>query len=521
MSDAPFSRVVGVLEQQGAGRLADYLAGQRWFASKGRRIADVRLTDAAPLSGATGPAILAIFYVTFTEGPGESYFLPLMVHASQTKAGTESHATMRLSEDAETDLVSDATYDNAACLALVQGIGQGRTWEGRGGAFTCHVTPAGRDAVIDLPRQAKRISAEQSNTSIVFDRRMILKMIRKPEPGTNPDREILDFLTTRTRYRHVPPLLGSIEYARHADPSQRSTVAILQTFLDNQGDGWAYTIAHLRSLLSAETPGASEAGEAQALARVRRFSAEYHRSIRRLGEITGDLHVALQSDPSDPAFRPEAMGTSDIQALKAGMVAQLDSIMAQCRTLPEAIYTAIALTRQELGALLENARLRIERFSETDAERVVKIRVHGDYHLGQVLKTPEGFAILDFEGEPARPLQDRRAKQSALKDVAGMMRSFSYAAQMATRESGGNAPGAHALARAWEESTAAAFWEGYRSIARLLETNTLPDSPERCDRLLRFFALDKAVYELRYELNNRPDWLAVPINGIRRILETG
>jgi maltose alpha-D-glucosyltransferase/alpha-amylase len=203
------------------------------------------------------------------------------------------------------------------------------------------------------------------------------------------------------------------------------------------------------------------------------------------------------------------------------MTAQLDSILAQCRTLPESAYTAIGMTRQELGTLLEHARCVIERFAETDTDRLVKIRVHGDYHLGQVLKTADGFAILDFEGEPARPLEDRRAKQSALKDVAGMIRSFSYAAEMATRHAGDNAGAGRALARIWEQETAASFWEGYRSIAKLIETNVLPDSPERCDRLLRVFALDKALYELGYELNNRPDWLAVPVNGIRRMLEAG
>ena len=521
MSDAPLSRAIGVLEQTGAGRLADYVAGQRWFGSKGRRIGDVRLIDAALLPGIPRPVVLAIFSVTFTEGPDESYFLPLMVHPSPTTGGTEAVSTVRLSDDPEADAVSDATYDGAACLALVQGVTQGVTWEGRDGAFICHVTPAGRAAATDLPRQAKRITAEQSNTSIVFDRRMILKVIRKLETGTNPDREILEFLTTRTQYRHVPPLLGSVEYAPHADQSQSSTVAVLQTFLDNQGDGWRYTIEHLRALLSEARPGAEENDDANARELVLRFSAEYHRSIRRLGEITGDLHAALQSDPSDSAFRPEPMARHDVRTLKAGMSAQVNSILAQCRTLHESTSLAIGLTRQELVALLENARLRIERFPETGAEGLIKIRVHGDYHLGQVLKTPGGFAILDFEGEPARPLQDRRAKQCALKDVAGMMRSFSYAAQMAARDPGGNAPAAHALARVWEERTAAVFWEGYRSITKLVEAHVLPDSPERCDRWLRLFALDKAVYELRYELNNRPDWLAVPVYGIRRILESG
>jgi len=149
----------------------------------------------------------------------------------------------------------------------------------------------------------------------------------------------------------------------------------------------------------------------------------------------------------------------------------------------------------------------------------MKIRVHGDYHLGQVLKTPDGFAILDFEGEPARPLQERRAKQCALKDVAGMVRSFSYATEMATREPAGTTPAAHALVQVWEEMTVATFLEGYRSIERLDDTKVLPDNTERFDRLLRFFELDKALYELRYELNNRPDWVAVPVNGIRRIAE--
>jgi len=521
MSDPRLSRVIDVLEQEGAGRLADYLARQRWFGSKGRRIATVRLMDSARLAETPGLVILAIFCVEFTDGPGESYFLPLIARPSETTSESPDPAAVPLAEDSEAGAVSDATYDSAASLALVQAIGECRRWDGRRGVFTCHVTQEGRAGFADLPRRPKRIAAEQSNTSIVYDRRMILKVIRKLESGTNPDREILEFLTTRTQYRHVPLLLGAIEYNEHADPSHKTTVALLQSFIENEGDGWSYTIEHVRALLLESRRVPNQGGDGNARELVHRFSAEYRQNIRRLGEITGSLHVALQSDPSDAAFRPDPMSRHDVDTWKQTMVSQVDAIMAQCRTLPEPTFSTIGLTRQDLRALLMNVRLRIEGFPVASVEGLMKIRVHGDYHLGQVLKTPDSFAILDFEGEPARPLHERRAKQCAAKDVAGMVRSFSYAAEMATRDPRGTAPGTHALAQMWEEATVTAFLEGYRSITRLYETSVLPGNPEHFDRLLRFFELDKAVYELRYELNNRPDWLAVPVNGVRRIVEAG
>ena len=488
MSDARLSRAIDVLEHGGAGRLADSLARQRWFGSKNRSIAAVRLTDAARLSESSA-VILAIVHVDFTDGPGESYFLPLMMEPSETTAGTEPSAAVRISEGTEAVAVSDATYDSAACLALVQGIGQGRQWEGRGGVFAVQVTQAGRAALSEVPCRPKRIAAEQSNTSIVYDRRLILKIIRKLEPGTNPDREILEFLTTRTQYRHVPLLLGALEYARQADPLQESTVAVLQSFIENQGDGWAYTIDHLRSLLSEARRGPEQAGDGNARELVRRFSEEYHRSIRRLGEITGDLHVALQTDRSDPAFRPEPTSGHDVEAWKNAMVSQLDAIMTQCRTLSEPACLAIGLTRQELCALLENARLRIEGLPTTSAEGLLKIRVHGDYHLGQVLKTPDGFAILDFEGSRRGRFVNGVPSSARSKMWQGDMRSFSYAAEMLTREPGGNTDRTHVGAGLGRDDRRSSFGTAIGRSRGLLKPalcRTIPNASTACFGSLRW-----------------------------------
>jgi maltose alpha-D-glucosyltransferase/alpha-amylase len=514
-------RLVEYLNGEGRIALADYLPRQRWFGAKGKRIVSVHLHDHAVLPAAPRPTLLALVAVQFHEGPAQRYalFLVMTPHLESNQAPLPDHVfTLSESDTIGRVSVLDATADAEACLSLVDGIRNGLQWPGCRGAFRCLPTSAADSALTVPLRHAKRLSGEQSNTSIVFDRRVILKLMRKFDPGINPDREILEFLTTHTRYRSVPPLIGSIEYQGRSESP--ATVGLLQTFIPNDGDGWSAAIEHVQALLRDSrlqiTSGWTEA-------RLRELVQESCRpdvtAMRRLGAITAELHIALSSNTSDPAFRPERISEPDISEWRVGMASQIGAVFTQLRKMDRNRQAHVQLTGDEIDSLESGCEKELDGLRNLLDDPVTKSRVHGDYHLGQVLKTGENFIILDFEGEPARRLEERRAKQCALKDVAGMLRSFSYAACAARRDGKRDAPDDEKITTLWEQLVSEAFWTGYTSIARPGQVSFLPGTQEGAHTVLRVFELDKTMYEIGYELNNRPDWLDIPLNGLRRVLD--
>jgi maltose alpha-D-glucosyltransferase / alpha-amylase len=517
-------RLIEYMEDEGRVALADYLPRQRWFGAKGKRIVSVHLHDHAVLPGAPRPTLLAIVTVQFNDGPTERYvlFLVMTPHLEPNQVSAPdrlfniSHSTGQVS-------VTDATADTDACLALVHGIRDGLQWPGRRGTFRCVPTSSAGSALAIPVRHAKRLSGEQSNTSIVFDQRVILKVIRTFAPGVNPDREILEFLTTRTRYQSAPPLMGSIEYQGPLDSPDSSecsaTVGLLQTFLSNEGDGWSAAIEHINTLLrDSGTPITNRRTDVPLRARVQQCSQQDVTAMRRLGAITAELHVALSSDTIDPAFRPERITEQDISVWHSGMASQMGTVFGQLRDLDRSRQAHLQLTEEEIASLELSCGKKLDGLRALLNEPVTKIRVHGDYHLGQVLKKGEEFIILDFEGEPARRLAERRAKQCALKDVAGMLRSFNYAACAALREGTRNAQDNEIVTALWEQLVTEAFWGGYTAIAQPGQVAFMPGTRAGAQTVLRVFELDKTIYEIGYELNNRPDWLDIPLNGLRRIL---
>jgi len=473
--------VVALLSGPGRSDLASFLIRQRWFAAKTRAIDRVEVVDWAPLD-ADPPLLLVLLDVD-----RDRYYVPVALSAPAAAGPAITRAG--------TDAVVDAHDDPRLGRRLLAAIAAGRRLAGQAGRFRFEATPGWPFPADPDAEPVRRLSGEQSNTSLVIGGRLVLKSLRRPQPGVNPDLEVTRFLTTRTTFRHVPRLAGWMEYE---DPSGPATLGLLQEFVDNRGDGWTHVLAALTA--RGEGPGPRpEAGPDPLV-----------EDLRRLGAITGGLHAALASDPSDAAFAPEPITRDDVVRW-AGAIAR-DLAGDDVRPLlprdagrggdpAAAVGRALAGLEPLVGA--------------------AKIRCHGDYHLGQVLKTADGFVIIDFEGEPARPLAERRLRQSPLRDVAGLLRSLDYAVHAAAfARPEVERPAALDALAAWEAVARRAFVHGYRGAAASSPVPLLPASEEDFARACAAFELEKACYELRYEMNNRPDWVAIPLAGITRVLLT-
>jgi trehalose synthase-fused probable maltokinase len=467
--------IVALLSGPGRSDLAQYLVRQRWFAAKTRGIGALAVRDWATLDP-DGPLVLLLLDVD-----GDRYHVPMTVAPDAAAAGVMARL--------DGAVVVDAHDDPRFARRVLAAIAAGRRLDGRAGRFAFHPTPGWAFPPDPDALPARRHAGEQSNTSVILGAGLVLKTLRRPQPGLNPDLEITRFLTTRTPFRHVPRLAGWVEYEGADGPA---TLAVLQEFVANAGDGWRHVLTGLRERLADPSgPGAPD---------------PLVEDVRGLGAITGGLHAALASDDTDPDFAPEPITPADVARWAADIRRDLQSVGVS-GLLGDGLAPAdpVARTLRSLEALVGT----------------VKIRSHGDYHLGQVLKTGDGFAIIDFEGEPARPLAERRTKQSALRDVAGMLRSLDYAAHAvafglpaAERE-----PALVGLT-AWETMARRAFLQGYRSIAGASPVALIPPSEHALIEACGAFELEKACYELRYERDNRPDWVAIPLAGIRRILLT-
>jgi trehalose synthase-fused probable maltokinase len=322
--------------------------------------------------------------------------------------------------------------------------------------------------------EARRIETEQSNTSIVFDEELILKVFRRLEPGVNPELELLRFLTERS-FENIAQLAGW--YAYTGAPMD-ATLGVLQAFVRDALDGWELALDELA------------AAPEQFLAR-----------LRRLGEVTGTMHTVLGSEATDSTFAPEEPSQEALAILTATVDEEIQRIFIE---LPEELDAL-----EPIRGRGEEVRERLGQLSHVASFGKV-IRTHGDYHLGQTLWANDDWVILDFEGEPARPLPERRRKRSPLRDVAGMLRSFAYAVSAAEQLRAAKVPGD------WELRAREEFRAGYDET---IDHALIPAGQAAVDRLLTIFELEKAVYELRYELNNRPDWIGIPVAAIVRMLE--
>jgi maltose alpha-D-glucosyltransferase/alpha-amylase len=493
--------------------LPRFLAGQRWYAAKGAPVRRAVLTEYADWQENGASWYPALFRVESEGIEPATYFLPLSLvwenDPEERQRGMMPATVARVRQQARLGVLGDAFADEAFCRAVVQAIGASREIATTAG--TVRFTPTGvfhelaGDAVAELP--VRHPAAQGSNTAVALNERLFLKGYRRLQPGTSLEVEMGRYLTEVAGFPNIVPLAGAVEYA--GNDGSRMTLAVLQGYVENQGDGWTYTLNYLERDLehrraSTEPPTGSPAD----------MHGGYLALVQVLGQRTAELHKALAASRGDPAFDPEPVEHRDMVGWRK-------------RTNDEAEAT-LALLQQRLDALPEPARADAETLLSRRAavvayieDRVparldaVKIRYHGDYHLGQVLLRQNDFVIIDFEGEPARTLEERRQKHSPLRDVAGMLRSFNYAGYAALMRLTAERPEDYATiepwVREWETETARAFLQAYEETAR---GSGLYADWKEARRLLDLFMLEKAFYELRYELDNRPTWVRIPLNGI-------
>jgi len=510
-----------------------FLQRQRWFQGKAREIASLGLADWAKLGGGF---FFALVGVRYTDGGEETYVLPLRMTRGEPAARVAQEAPAAILarlRTAEGDgVLYDALADRNACALLYSAMADGRSYRTharhRLEAFsTADLKPAEGEIA-----SVRRLAVEQSNSSLVLDDRFILKVFRRIEDGPNPDLEIGRFLTESTGFRNLAPVVGGMEIRGDGGAGSGSTVAMLQRFVPNRGDGWTTVREALGAGLEAcrgrpappdpMPPGTGwlEVARRDPPPEVLEIGAELLEAARVLGRRTAEFHRAMIGDRRHPEFAPRPMLPGYLQGLADGFTRHAQEVLELLNGRTKMLAPAVA---GEAHAVLSLGNRLIRRFQDLGRlhTNAMRIRCHGDYHLGQVLRVEDDFILLDFEGEPLRSLAERRERVSPLKDVAGMLRSVSYAALSLTTDGPGSGTPAEAgegpWLRVWEVWIAAVFLGSYLDAAG--EAPFLPERAEDLETLLDAFLLDKAFYELGYELNNRPDWLRIPLRGIRAIAD--
>jgi maltose alpha-D-glucosyltransferase/alpha-amylase len=501
----------------------DWLLAQRWFRGKSREVVTVEMCDHAVLSTGRAPnVVLAVVRVRYTEGAHEDYLLPVTFHPVAAP-GTGPHAVLVHATETGEVRLYEALQDRRTAGALLGAITGEMELAARHGVFRGH--PAGEvEGAGEVQGPVRRIEAEQSNTSIVFGTRTILKVFRKLERGINPDIEVTRYLQEHTDFTAFPRLAGWLDY--EDDARETGSVAALFEFVPNAGDAWRYTQKALDRFFNSAARSAADPASVAGRESLRRMMAGYGDAARALGEVTGRMHAALAAAPADlPAFAPEPVTGAEIRRWTEAFGRHAERVLAEVGRRVDAIPGAFpASVINDLATVVRDApgiKQRMDDLRFLEDAGVSAIRIHGDYHLGQVLRAEpphrgSEWVVLDFEGEPARPLEERRRKQSPLRDVAGMLRSFDYAIRVAMARQDQTDLRVHASlerwATAWEREVRTIFLRAYG--AAVAGAGIVPEDPEVFRRILAVFELDKAVYELGYELNNRPDWIWVPVRGI-------
>ena len=489
--------------------LAAWLRRCRWFQGKARTITGVTPVEVVRLTGGERDFPLLFLKVRYREGAPETYQIPLVLlegpEGERVAAGFPGAAIARLRVGTTEGIICDALYDRGfrdLLLAFIRDRdrlrGERGGWVGAASAGSLGDEPGG------LP--STPFGGEQSNSTLLYGSRHVLKLYRKVAPGVAPEAEVARFLTERAQFPQVAPFEGDMTLWQEG--REPATIALLQGYVASRGDAWSCFRGLLERYLSAGSEGDDrEEGE------------DAPRLAVLLGRRTAGLHRALASDEDDPAWRVEMYTPRSLGSL--------------CRTLCDGARRTLRLLAQAEDRFAGTDRERAERLLAAEEELLGRlglaarlrsgggmIRSHGDLHLGQLLVTGRDFVFIDFEGEPARTLSERRRKESPLRDVAGMIRSFHYAALSALAGQEAAPPAEFSLrerrADEWYRMVSAGFLRGYRE--EIAGTPLVPANPEGFDLLLGTFLLQKALSELAYELNNRHAWAGIPLQGIEMIL---
>ncbi len=492
--------------------LPAFLATRRWFAAKGSEAGGARVSSVVPLGEGDLAPVVALIDHASPRG-AMRYAMPLIVSWEEVDRTTAPPASViaPVRRHNREGVLSDAFSDRDFVSSIVRDVHAQRQVSAASG-LRLEMRPTARFASLELPpvTEIRASGAEQSNSTVIINSSFVLKFYRRLLPGTNPEVEIGRFLTDVADFENSPPLMGTVELVERG--GERSTVAILHRFVENQGDAWAHTASYLNRFLEEATilPIVPALAEAHSV---------YLNRMRQIGRRIGELHLALASRSDIAAFAPEPVTAEDVAAWTAKLVTSAEAMFEELarrydRLGKQAKPTARALLARRWQAV-EMMQDLLPRTIDVD-----KVRQHGDLHLGQVLIVKDDVHIVDFEGEPERPYHDRRRKYPSARDAAGLVRSLDYAATDALHrivETAVEDP--EPLLRAldsWRNAATDAFLVSMRNTAGA--SRLWPQDVAMADRLLRFFVLEKAVYEVGYEFANRPDWVHVPLSGLWRTL---
>jgi maltose alpha-D-glucosyltransferase/alpha-amylase len=531
--------------------LPGYLRQCRWFGGKARQIQQLQIQDVIPLGKHRVVGYLLFLEVQYTEGLPETYLFPLAFAQDQQATAMREEFFFRAFEDLRTSvpgviarlkvgttegILYDGVYSEELRAHLLAMMRKKQQSQGKSGTLVAYPGTAFRHGIPgngkELPRESRVLKAEQSNTAVLYGDKLFFKLYRRLDEGINPDLEITRFLTEKTPFTHIPPFAGAIELRRpRAEPI---VLGILQGFVPNEGDAWRPMIDAIGRYFERvfakkneieAVPPAPISLLAAASQEIPPFLQEVIGGVRLelaslLGKRTAEMHLALASDTEDRAFAPEPFSQlyqrSVYQSMQSLARKTLQLLQKNMRNLPEN-------AKKDAEEMLQRNKELLDQFGAIRQKKIsaMKIRIHGDYHLGQVLYTGNDFVIIDFEGEPARALSERRLKRSPFRDVAGMIRSFHYAAYTALLHHAQIRPEDIPVLEPWAD-----LWYWYISgrflrsyLATTKDAPFIPQNTEEIVILLNAFLLDKAVYEVGYELNNRPAWVIIPLKGIKQLLE--
>jgi maltose alpha-D-glucosyltransferase/alpha-amylase len=505
--------------------LPGFLTGRRWFRSKARPLRRARVTDCVRLELPDEAVRLALLEVEFAEGPAEAYVLPLRFAAGAGEwPGALARVRLATRQGERVGVLEEASGHPGFAKALLDALARRRRLRGRSVELRGQPTRRFRELAGEGSPTARPLGVEQTNTSWRFGERLVGKLLRRLDEGESPELELSRHLSERAGYRNAAPLAGWLELVRGREEPV-ATLALFHGWIPNEGDAWSFTLdqieLYLETVAARRDPALPPPGELLAGPLPEETGsplAPYLELARLLGRRTGELHRALASDVGDPAFVPEPVTPfsqrAAYQALRSLAVRVFDRLNTSLAALPDALRPAAqALLEREadlLGRLREDADV---------APGGWLVRCHGDYHLGQLLYTGGDFHVIDFEGEPARSLAERRRKRSALADVAGMLRSFDYATRSVLADTGEggrlrpeDAEALRPWARHWTHAVSRVFLASY--LESVAPARLLPEDPERLRRSLDLHLLEKILYELGYELDNRPEWVAIPLSGL-------
>ncbi|HEY9601412.1 MAG TPA: maltose alpha-D-glucosyltransferase [Allocoleopsis sp.] len=527
--------------------LPDYLQTRRWFGGKARTIQSVQITETIPVPYRDTEAYIVLVELEYTEGFPETYVVPIAYVSlsgspweQEQGEGKDSHyeqaiAQLKIQGSDKVGLLVDAVADKDFLSFPLEAIASARRYKGSAGELLATTTDVLAQLPLEVAEMAPRLlKGEQSNTSVVYGDKLILKLYRKIEEGLNPDLEIGRFLTQHQFIDHFASVAGALEY--RCQRQQTITLGILQEFVPDTRDAWSYTLDSLRKYFEQVLVKEANLNEAHLPSNslianlsvnmpelAKDIIGPYLSSSELLGQRTAQLHLALASDLENPDFVPENFTSFYQRSLYQNMRNLAGRVLP---LLKKRLFQLPSTTQELAQSLLNRQEQLMGRFGAILNLKITaqRIRTHGDYHLGQVLYTGKDFIIIDFEGEPARPLSERRMKRSPLRDVAGMLQSFNYAVHQGIRNEvelgmipAESLPEMEQWAQFWYGWVASAFLNSY--LLTVDDATFLPKTTQELQVLLDTYVLEKAVYELGYELNNRPDWAEIPLQRILQLLE--